>query len=83
MTVIWGKSTGFWTPTVAKASWSLLTVLISSGSMMPATPGMPSVSAMAVLERLEGSGRVGVEVKVEMKEVSALRRGEARVRQDQ
>lgn len=40
ITVICGKSTGFCTPTVAKASWSLFTVLMSSGSMMPEIPGM-------------------------------------------
>src|SRR5271154_4286281 len=45
ITVICGKSTGFCTPTTAKASWSLFTVLMSSGSMMPLTPGM-SKSAM-------------------------------------
>jgi hypothetical protein len=45
ITVICGKSTGFCTPTTAKASWSLFTVLMSSGSMMPLTPGS-SKSAM-------------------------------------
>jgi hypothetical protein len=46
ITVICGRSTGFCTPTVAKASCSLLTVLMSSGSMMPVTPGRPRSDMM-------------------------------------
>jgi hypothetical protein len=57
MTVIWGRSIGFWTPTVAKASWSLLTVLMSSGSMIPPTPGMPSISDMLWTRRNQESRR--------------------------
>lgn len=33
MTTIWGRSTGLWTPTVEKASWSLLIVLMRDASI--------------------------------------------------
>lgn len=33
MTTIWGRSTGLWTPTVEKASCSLLIVLMSDASI--------------------------------------------------
>jgi len=73
MTVIWGRSMGFWTPTVANASWSLLTVLMSSGSMMPPTPGMPSISDMAVFKlcwQIEQAG--GPDVRVDDGQLSRV-----------
>lgn len=57
ITVICGKSIGFSIPAVANVSWSLLMVLMSSGSMMPETPGIGVL--LAIFRNYGGSYKPG------------------------
>lgn len=52
ITVIWGRSTGLWTPTVEKASWSLFTKLMLTWTLLITSPfRLPSL-AVTCLDKL-------------------------------